>query len=414
MMNSKNGMQELFAERIGGKTFGEDSIVYKFEKIKRVKKEAMIGAPQLKMIDMGVGEPDWMADPKVIEILAKEAKKSENRGYADNGSDEFKQAASTYMEKVFGVGGLNWETEINHCMGSKPALAQLPAAFINPGDVTLMTVPGYPIIGTHTEWFGGEVYSLPLVKENHFLPDLTSLPENVKQRAKILYINYPNNPTGANATKEFYEEVVAFAKENNLIVVSDEAYAALTFKEVKPISFLSVEGAKEVGISIHSLSKAYNMTGWRLGFVAGNEKIIKAWKAVKDNHDSGQFLAIQKAGIYCLEHPEITRYTADKYERRHKLLVEALCEIGFEAEEPKGSFYLYVKSPKGVINGPKFESAEDFSHYLIKEKMIATVPWDDAGRFIRFSVTFKAETVSEEMNIIHEIKKRLMSVSFEW
>lgn len=208
MMSEGSYIQELYAERIGGKNFGTDTVSYKFEKIKRAKKQAMEEHPTIKLIDLGVGEPDWMAEKDVIEVLSREAAKRENRGYSDNGSDAFKIAACAYMDHVFTVKGLNPLKEVNHCIGSKTALAQLPAAFINPGDITLMTTPGYPIVGTHTNWFGGEVYAMPLLKENNFLPDLNAIPKEIRARAKLLYMNYPNNPTGASATIEFYEETV--------------------------------------------------------------------------------------------------------------------------------------------------------------------------------------------------------------
>ncbi len=405
-------IQQLFAERIGGKNFGKDTVLYKFEKIKRAKREALAKNPGKELIDMGVGEPDWMAEPEVIEVLYKEAKNWENRGYTDNGVGEFKTVAAKYMEKVYGVAGLDPEKEINHGIGSKPILALLPLAFINPGDITIMTVPGYPVLGTTTKAVGGEVVNLPLLEENNFLPDIDSLTEDQKKRAKLLYINYPNNPTGATATEEFYKKVVKFAKDNDIIVVSDEAYSALTFDGVRPYSFLNVEGAKEVGVAIQSLSKAYNMTGWRIAFIAGNELVVKGFATVKDNNDSGQFAAIQKAGIYCMEHPEITEKTAAKYSRRHNLLVDALSNAGFKVKKPKGSFYLYVKAPKGTKSGVEFKNAEEFSQYMIKEKMISTVPWDDAGNYVRFSVTFVAKDEEDEKRVIDEIKNRLGSGEF--
>lgn len=405
-------IQGLFAERIGGEKFGKDTVLYKFEKIKRAKREAIAKNPGKELIDMGVGEPDWMAEPEVIEVLYNEAKKWENRGYTDNGIGEFKAAAAKYMGKVYGVAGLDAEKEINHGIGSKPILALLPLAFINPGDITIMTVPGYPVLGTTTKAVGGEVINLPLLEENNFLPDIDSLTEDQKKRAKLLYINYPNNPTGATATEEFYKKVVKFAKDNDIIVVSDEAYSALTFDGVKPYSFLNVEGAKEVGVAIQSLSKAYNMTGWRIAFIAGNELVVKGFATVKDNNDSGQFAGIQKAGIYCMEHPEITEKTAAKYSRRHNLLVDALTNAGFKVKKPKGSFYLYVKAPIGTKSGEKFANAEEFSQYMIKEKMISTVPWDDAGNFVRFSVTFVAKDEADEARVIAEIKNRLGSGEF--
>ncbi|MGM0501649.1 MAG: LL-diaminopimelate aminotransferase, partial [Bacillota bacterium] len=363
-------------------------------------------------IDMGVGEPDSMADDGVVETLCQEAAKPENRFYADNGIQEFKDAAVEYMDEVFGVSDLDNETEVNHSIGSKPALAMLPSAFINPGDITIMTVPGYPVMGTHTEWLGGEVVNLPLLKENDFLPDLSTLTAQQKEKAKLLYLNYPNNPTGAGATEEFFKEVVTFAKENNIIVVHDAAYAGLVFDDHEPLSFLSIPGAKDVGIELQSLSKPFNMTGWRLAFVVGNKKLVNAFATVKDNNDSGQFRAIQKAGAYALNHPEITEKTAEKYSRRHELLVDALQEVGFDAQKPAGSFYLYVEIPKGTKAGREFANAEEFSQFLIKEALISTVPWDDAGNFVRFSVTFETDNQEDEKRIISEVKDRLSNFDF--
>lgn len=407
-------IQNNFADRIGGANYGKDTAIYKFEKIKRAKAAAKKEFPSTELIDMGVGEPDEMADAGIVNKLAEEAAKAENRGYADNGIPEFKQAAVSYLRRVFNVEGLDAETEVLHSIGSKPALAMLPSCFINPGDVTIMTVPGYPVLGTHTKYLGGEVYTVELKKENAFLPDLTSIPEDIAKRAKLLYLNYPNNPTGASATVEFFEEVVAWARKYNVVVVHDAPYAALTYDGMKPLSFLSVPGAKDVGVELHSLSKSYNMTGWRIGFIAGNPLVVKAFGDVKDNNDSGQFIAIQKAAVYGLEHPEITEKIAEKYSRRHEMLVSVLNEIGFKAEKPKGSFFLYVEAPTGIKDGRRFESGEDFSQYLIREKLISTVPWDDAGHFVRFSVTFIASGEEDEKRVIEEIRSRLSDVEFEF
>ena len=196
-------------------------------------------------------------------------------------------------------------------------------------------------------------------------------------------------------------------RKNNIVVIHDAAYAALTYDGYKPLSFLSVEGAMDVGIEVHSLSKAFNMTGWRIGFVCGNSKAVKAYATVKDNTDSGQFRAIQKAAIQALRHTEITDRTVEKYSRRFDLLVGALNELGFDAKKPKGSFYCYVKAPVGTESGKIFSSAQEFSEYLITESQISTVPWDDAGKFIRFSVTFEAADKDEEKKVIGEMKKRI-------
>jgi LL-diaminopimelate aminotransferase len=402
-----NYFDDKISERLGGVNFGKSTVIYKFEIIKRAKAAAKKAHPETGLIDMGVGEPDWPADKMVVKALSEEAGKPENRWYADNGIPEFQEAAARYLEKVYGLSGLVPSEHIVHGIGSKPVLAMLPICFINPGDILLTTVPGYPVTATYTKYLGGDVFNLPLLESNSFLPDLTSIPQPVLNRAKLLYLNYPNNPTGAVATTEFFTQVVGFAKKNNIIVIHDAPYSALTYDGYKPLSFLSVKGAMDIGLEVYSLSKAFNMTGWRIGFVCGNSKAIKAYATVKDNTDSGQFRAIQKAAIHALNHTEITTKTIDKYSRRFNLLVDALNELGFDARKPKGAFYCYVKAPSGTENGKVFNSASEFSEFLIHESLISTVPWDDAGKFIRFSVTFEADSLQDEIDVINEMKKRM-------
>ncbi len=409
-----NYFDDKISERLGGVNFGKSTVIYKFEIIKRAKAAARKEHPGTELIDMGVGEPDWPADELVVRTLSDEAGKPENRWYADNGIAEFQEAAASYLEKVYGISGLNPSEHIIHGIGSKPVLAMLPLCFINPGDVLLTTVPGYPVTATYTKYLGGEVYDLPLLESNSFLPDLNSIPGPLLRKAKLLYINYPNNPTGATATREFFENVVAFARENNVIVIHDAAYSGLTYDGYKPLSFLSVNGAMDVGIEVHSLSKAFNMTGWRIGFVCGNPKAVKAYATVKDNTDSGQFRAIQKAGIQALNHIEITRKTILKYSRRFDLLVGALKELGFDAKKPKGAFYCYVKAPAGTADGKVFKTASEFSEFLIRESLISTVPWDDAGKYIRFSVTFEADSVDKEQEVINEMKARMKKLNLKF
>ena len=415
-MSEESYIQNLFAERIGGNSFGKDTAIYKFEKIKRAKLAAKAEKPDTPIIDMGVGEPDEMAFPEVVNALQTAAAKPENRGYADNGGATFKSAAAKWMESVFGVSNIDTETEVVHSIGSKTALSLLPKCFINPGDVVLMTTPGYPVFGTHAQYLGGEVYNLPLTEENNFLPQLGNIPADILGRAKAIVVNYPNNPTGASATIKFFEELVSFAKENDLIVIQDAAYSALIF-EGEPLSFLQVPGAKDVGVELHSHSKGFNMTGWRIGFVVGNPLIVKAYATVKDNSDSGQFLAIQEAAIAALENPWITEKIANKYSRRMDLLVEALNSIGFKATKPKGSFFLYTRAPVSVeFNGNRteFANGEDFSQWLIRNELISTVPWDDAGPFVRFSVTFEGKGEEKEQQIVAEIRERLGKYKFEF
>jgi LL-diaminopimelate aminotransferase len=399
-------IQRRFAERIGGAKFGKSTKIYKFEKIKRAKAAAQKVHPEVELLDFGVGEPDDMAFPGVVEALQREAAKWENRGYADNGIAEFKDAAARYLARVFGAPGIDAQSEVVHAIGAKPALAMLPACFINPGDVAIVTVPGYPVMATHTRWYGGRAVELPLTQERNYLPDLGALKAADLKRAKLLYLNYPNNPTGASATREFYQDVIKFAKKHQLIVVVDAAYASLTYGE-SPFSFLSIPGAKDVGVELHSLSKAFNMTGWRLGFVAGHPLVVSAFGMVKDNCDSGQFKAIQRAGIYALDHPEITREIGRKYERRLRGMVAALSSVGFDVTMPRGSFFLYTRAPKAVKTGRKFGSAEDVSEFLITERLISTVPWDDVGHYLRFSATFLAKDEADERRVLDELKRRL-------
>lgn len=405
-------LQNNFAGRIGGNMFGKDTKIYKFEKIKRAKRAAIAANPGMEIIDMGVGEPDDMAFPAVVAKLAEEAAKWENRIYADNGILEFKQAAARYMKALYGV-ELDPETEFCHTIGSKSALTLLPACYINPGDITFITVPGYPVLGTWTEYLGGKMVKLPLLEENGYLPDLDAIPEDQRKKAKLLYLNYPNNPTGASASVEFFTKAVKFAKENNILIVSDAAYAPLNFQG-KPLSIFSIPGAKDVAVELHSMSKGFNMTGWRLGWICGNALAVKAFATVKDNADSGQFMAIQKAAIAALDdQASITPMISEKYERRLKSMVSTLQGLGFNAKVPAGSFYLYVKAPKGASDGSVFATGEDFSQWLIKNKLISSVPWDDVGPYVRFSATFVARGGKEaEEKVLAEFARRLSGAKF--
>lgn len=403
--------QSLFADRIGGANYGQGTAIYKFEKIKRAKREALTQFPHRTLLDFGIGENDDMADASVRDTLCTEANKVENRGYADNGIAAYKEAAARFMQREFGV-KLDPVTEINHCIGTKPAYAMLPAVFINPGDVTLMTVPGYPVAGTHTRYYGGEVYPLPLRKENNFFPDLKAIPADISRRAKLLVINYPNSPTGQVATKAFYQEVIDFAHRHQVVVVQDAAHILLSYQN-KPFSFLEMDGAREVGVEVHSMSKGFNMIGWRMGFVAGHERIVRAFADVKDNSDSGQFMAVQKAAAFALDQPHIPVAVRAKYQRRLEKLVAVLKSVGFEASMPGGTYFLYVKAPKGC-NHRAFVDAEDVSQFLITNLSICCVPWDDAGPFLRFSVTYSAADEAAEDQLMKTTRERLSSLELEF
>jgi LL-diaminopimelate aminotransferase len=408
---SESFLQTNFAERIGGDVFGKDDTVYKFEKIKRAKRSAVADNPDVELIDMGVGEPDEAAFPIVVETLCEEAGKLENRFYTDNGVQEFKDATVRYMKRLYGV-EICADTQVNHSVGSKSALSLIPAAFINPGDLTILTTPGYPVLGTWTKYLGGDVVNLPLTKENGFFPDLDTLTDDQKKRAKLLYLNYPNNPTGAVASEEQFQKAVDFALANEILIISDAAYAPLNFVG-KPLSILSIPGAMDCAIELHSMSKGFNMTGWRLGWVCGNALAVSAFASVKDNADSGQFGAIQLASVAGLDSSdEITPKICEKYIRRLAALTASLKDLGFPAVMPEGSFYLYVGIPKATASGVDFATGEEFSQWLIREKLISTVPWDDAGNYVRFSATFVANDQADEARVLNEVKSRLSDETF--
>jgi LL-diaminopimelate aminotransferase len=407
-------LDNLVSSRLGGASFFEgNKELYKFEKIKKLTKETTLKNPHIPLIDMGVGEPDQMADLSIVEVLNEEARKKENRFYTDNGIDTFQESACKYLSNVYNLNNLT-KDNIMHGIGSKSILAMLPLCFINPGDICLMPKPAYPTLATYTKFLGGEVYDLPLCEGNNFYPYFESIPDDILKRAKLLYLNYPNNPTGQVASTEFYEFVVKFAKENNILVISDLAYGSLTYDGYNPLSILSIDGAIDVCIEIHSLSKGFNMTGWRLAFLVGSEKAIKLYATVKSHTDSGQFKAIQLAGSYALDNYTLADTNCERYSRRLDLMVNTLKEVGFDAKKPNGGFYIYVPIPKGVKDGYKFENAEDASLYILSNALISTVPWDDCGSFLRFSATYDADDLDDEIAIMKEIKDRLIKLNLEF
>ena len=409
---SDSYIQKLFAERIGGENYGKSTAIYKFEKIKRAKRAALADFPGRSLIDFGIGENDEMAPEPVRQAMVAEVNKLENRGYADNGISEYQEAAARYLKRNFGV-TLDPATQICHSIGSKPAYALLPTAFINPGDVTLFTVPGYPVASTWTKYLGGSVHNLPLLPENDFFPDLDGIPADVLAKAKILVINYPNSPSGKVAIRAFYEKVVAFAKKNNIVVVQDAAHLPFTHGQ-KPLSFLEIPGAMDVGVEVHSMSKGWHMIGWRLGFVAGNPLIVKAYGDVKDNTDSGQFKATQKAAAAALDDDSLWQAAQKKYQRRMELLVAELRKLGFTLNVPEGTYFLYAKAPKGLVGGVDFENAEAASQWFIREKSVVTVPFDDVGAHLRFSVTYEAPSEADEKAYMANFASRMAGSTFRF
>lgn len=406
----------FFSERIGGSRFGTVTEVYKFEKIKRAKAEALAKFPSRVLIDMGVGEPDRMAETSLLKILTDEAQKYDNRGYADNGCAEFKAAAAEFMKSQYGV-MLDPAKEVMHSIGSKAALSILPTCFVDPGEVVLMTSPGYPIFGTHTKYLMGEVVNVPLLKKNQYLPDLKDIPLNILRRTKAFVVNYPNNPTGATATREFFKELIELAHRYTFVIINDAAYAELTYDPRDRLSLLQVDGAKDVGLELHSMSKAFNMTGWRIGWVCGGERLVAAYATVKDHTDSGQFLAIQKAAAHALQFNDfIPRNNADHYLDRMNKIVPFLKEKGFDIDIPKAGFFVYALAPRSVDwsgGHVDFPTAEAFAQWLIKEKGMVVVPWDETEHAVRFSMTFGTGSLLED-DLIELMRSRFSDVTFHF
>ena len=406
-------IQNLFAERIGGKEFGKSTDIYKFEKIKIAKRKSLNDFPERKLLDFGVGEPDKRPSDEFCKKLYEYCLELKKHSYTDTGTAEFRKAIVEYMAEHFNVRGLDFQKNVLPTIGSKEALANFPKCLINPGDVALMTTPGYPVLGTNTKYLGGEVFNLPLLPENDFYPDFEKIPSDVLKRVKVLYLNYPNNPIGKCATVEFFKKAIEFAKKHNIVIVQDGAYITLVYGR-KPLSILSIDGGMDCAIELHSFSKSYSMTGWRLGFAVGNELLIKAFTSIKDNTDSGSFEAIQKVGIYAMQHYEANEEVNSLYERRLKLLADTLNKMGLDANMPEGTFYLFMKIPKNA-EGVKFKSAEEFTKFMIEKHGIVTVPWDDNGEhFVRFSATFSAKDAEDEVSQMKELEKRLEKIKFEF
>lgn len=393
------------ADRLGGAQF-EKNLGYKFERIKQSKCDFSTHHPQTKLLDFGIGEPLDIPSHEVLEALQKTCGLLEYNGYADNGADFFKESVQRYMREMLDV-SLN-KNEILPVLGIKSGLTLLAGTLINPGDWIAYTTPGYGVFATQTRYLGGETYALPLTLERQFLPDLEAIPEEIKRKIKTLSLNYPNNPTGSIATTEFYEYVVSMALRYHWIIIQDAAYTALSFE--KPLSILQIPHAKECCVELHSMSKGFNMTGWRLGWLCGNEIILKACSAYKNNCDSGQFLAIQKAACAGLDNanawlPQLRQ----KYQQRLKLLADILQKNNFQFYQPKAGFFLYVAAPKSVsskVDGVTvhFQTAEAFSQWLLDKLGVVVVPWDDCGAYVRFSVTFKN---SDEIAYFNELQERL-------
>lgn len=371
---------------------------YLFAKIDELKKEAI--KKGMALIDLGIGDPDMPTPEHIIEALKEGADNPKYHQYPSyNGLLEFRVAVADWYKDRFGV-VLDPEKEVLALIGSKEGIAHIPFAFVNPGDVVLSTDPGYPVYQSATILAGGTSYPVPLREENNFLPDLTEIPDDVLSQTKLFFFNYPNNPTTAVANLDFFQQVVEFAIRHNIIICHDAAYSEIYFDGIKPVSFLQAEGAKEVGVEFHSLSKTYNMTGWRIGFVVGNEQVLADLLKVKTNIDSGVCQAIQYAGIKALSSPQdCVEKMRTLYQNRRDTLVDGLNKIGWKVKKPKATFYLWLPTPNHLTS---FE----VTSRLIEEVGIVTTLGVGFGYYgegyIRLALTVDEEKLKEVVSRISD------------
>lgn len=372
---------------------------YLFATIDKMKEKAL--AKGVDLIDMSIGDPDIPTPRHIVERMRKAVQNPAHHQYPSYmGMLSFRQAAADWMKKRFNV-KLDPKTEILSLIGSKEGIGHMPLAFINPGDYVLATSPGYPVYPVATLFAGGHCHEIPLLQKNDYLPDLKKIPKTVLKKAKLMFINYPNNPTAACAGKKFYKELIKFAGDNNILICHDAAYSEMYFDGEKPMSFLELPGAKDVGIEFHSLSKTYSMTGWRIGFAVGNKDAIAGLGKIKTNIDSGIFQAIQEAGIEALNTDDkILKKLRDTYQERRDVLYDGLTKLGLEVTKPKATFYLWVKCPKGYTSG-------ELTAHLLNKAGVLTTPGNGFGEpgegYIRFALTVPVKRMKEAVKRISDV-----------
>ncbi|MDD3582362.1 MAG: LL-diaminopimelate aminotransferase [Desulfobacca sp.] len=368
---------------------------YLFREIDRMKEA--VKARGVDIIDLGVGDPDLPTPQFIIKRLQEAAQDPSTHRYPSySGMDDFRVEVARWYQHRFGV-ELDPKREVVTLIGSKEGLAHMPLAFNNPGDLNLITSPAYPVYHIGTLFAGAQSYFLPLLKENHFLPDLSQIPAEVARQAKMLFFNYPNNPTAAVADRDFFRQVTEFCQTYQIIAVHDAAYTELAYDGFRPPSFLETPGAKEIGIEFHSLSKTFNMTGWRLGFAVGNAELVEGLGLVKSNIDSGVFNAIQWAGITALNSDQALvaeRESCRIYQKRRDILVQGLRKLGYTVDLPKATFYVWLTVPPG------FTSAQ-FTSHLLEQAGIVTTPGNGFGApgegYVRLALTVDQARIKEAL-----------------
>lgn len=372
---------------------------YLFAEIDKMKQNVL--SKGVDLIDLSIGDPDIPTPSHIVEAMISAVKKPEHHRYPSyEGMLTYRDAVAKWYKNRFNV-SLDAKTEVLSLIGSKEGIGHIPLGFVNPGDIVLVPTPGYPVYHVATLFAGGQSFFMPLVEENDFLPNFEIIPDDVLKKAKLMFLNYPNNPTSAVAKKEFFVKAIELASKHNIIICHDAAYSEIYYDNEKPFSFLELAGAKETGIEFHSLSKTYSMTGWRIGFAVGNKDVISGLGKIKTNLDSGVFQAIQEASITALGTPEIVLSEIRKtYQQRRDVLYEGLSKLGISSRKPSATFYLWAKVPKG------FDSSGFVSHLLTNAGVLVTpgVGFGAPGEgYIRFALTKSVERIEEALQRISKV-----------
>ncbi|NOX19920.1 MAG: LL-diaminopimelate aminotransferase [Nitrospirae bacterium] len=372
---------------------------YLFARIDQMKEEAL--KKGVDVIDISIGDPDLPTPEHIVKAMQKAVEKPENHKYPSYiGMYSYREAVARWYKRLYDV-ELDPGTEIISLIGSKEGIGHIPLAFVEPGDVVLCPTPAYPVYSIGTIFAGGSPYFMPLKEENNFFPDFSAIPEDVLNKAKMMFLNYPNNPTSASATEEFFKEAIELANKYNIIICHDAAYTEIFFDGKRPLSFMQIDGAKEVGVELHSLSKTYNMTGWRVGYAVGNPEVIAGLGKIKTNIDSGVFQAIQEASIVALDSDDsVLDQIRNTYQQRRDALYEGLKGLGIDAIKPEATFYLWTRVPKGY-------TSEDFTIFLLDKAGILGTPGNGFGEpgegYIRFALTVSVERIKEAVERLKKV-----------
>ncbi|MCJ8283497.1 MAG: aspartate aminotransferase [Rivularia sp. ALOHA_DT_140] len=371
---------------------------YPFARLDELKTKAR--EQGLDLIDLGMGNPDGATPEAVVDAAVKALKNPDNHGYPPfEGTANFRNAITNWYHRRYGV-NLDPDSEALPLLGSKEGLGHLALAYVNPGDVVLVPSPSYPVHFRGPVIAGGEIHSLILKPENDWLIDLGSIPESIARRAKILYFNYPNNPTAATAPREFFEEIVAFARKYEILLVHDLCYAELAFDGYQPTSLLEIPGAKDIGVEFHTMSKTYNMAGWRVGFVVGNRHVIQGLRTLKTNLDYGIFSALQSAAQTALELPDsYLKQVQQRYSTRRDFLIQGLADLGWNLSKTKATMYLWIPSPEGL-------NSTDFALQLLQQTGVVVTPGNAFGaggeNYVRISLIADTQRLEEALNRFHQ------------